>query len=362
MVFLERVGIFQLHAMLLLDGTLIVERGLALGVHVPIVTIFLVECFLGIVFVIDRTALAQEQLVLNQFQVGADVQRCLAGIVRIGQLVQPVERITVTLAIAVVGRTVVEERTPRRLHALHTLEEVSHIIVVQFGRGGSGEADSSLYIKDREHLVIPVQGTAETAVFRTLHRSVFGIIPQRSGKRALFASSVKAQVMVLGKSRVFIYLVAQGRAVILKHNLPARHGVGHLLPAFLQQVFISVQVTDGILVGIVRPIHRAVTARVIDVGQASSRIHTPQPPEADEVLGIHVLVSLAGKVHAALEFIRYLGMASLAFLGLYQDDTVVGTRAVDGSRSGILQHLDRLNVGRVDVVHRTHHPVDHHQG
>ena len=163
--------------MLLLDGALIIKRSLPFCIHVPIVTVFLIEQFPCIVFIINRTVLAQEQLVFYQFQIGADIQRCLTCIVLIRQFVQPIERITVTLAVAIIRRPVVEERFPGRFHTLHTLEKVCHVVVIQFRSSRGGKTYSSFDIQNGQYLIIPVQRTAEPAVFRAFYRSVFGIIP-----------------------------------------------------------------------------------------------------------------------------------------------------------------------------------------
>ena len=54
----------------------------------------------------------------------------------------------------------------------------------------------------------------------------------------------------------------------------------------------------------------------------------------------------------------------LSFLRRDDDDTVTAARTIDGCRRSVLQHIDRLNITRADVVqvvHGINHTIDYDQ-
>ena len=62
---------------------------------------------------------------------------------------------------------------------------------------------------------------------------------------------------------------------------------------------------------------------------------------------------------AEVGIVAHLQLAGLALLGGHDDHTVGGGRTIDGARGGVLQHIDALDVGGVDVVDiATRHAVD----
>ena len=146
--------------------------------------------------------------------------------------------------------------------------------------------------------------------------------------------------MILCESRICIDLVTESRSVIFKDQLPACYRIRHLFPSLLQQILVPIKVTDGILVGVIGPIQSTVSTGIVDIADASARIYTSQTAVTNIVFGIHIIVSHTGKVHTTLKLIGYLRMTGLTFTCLDQNYTIVGTRSVNGSRSGIFKDLD----------------------
>ena len=167
--------------------------------------------------------------------------------------------------------------------------------------------------------------------------------------------------MVLSESRIFIYFISQSSAIILKYNLLTRNRVSHLFPSFLQQVFIAIQISDRKLFRVILTIHSTITAHTINLWQATTRILTSQTSVFYVVFGIHVFISLTGKVQTTLKFIRNLGNSFFSFLCLHQNDTIIGTSTINSSRSCIFQYLDWLDIRRIDIIHRANNSVYYHQ-
>ena len=87
---------------------------------------------------------------------------------------------------------------------------------------------------------------------------------------------------------------------------------------------------------------------------------------AVEVLGKGIGVQHVGDIGRTgptqVVGVRNARLALLTFLGGYQNDTERSTRTVDGSRSGIHQYGDVVDVLRIQLVDVTGHTVNQHEG
>ena len=78
------------------------------------------------------------------------------------------------------------------------------------------------------------------------------------------------------------------------------------------------------------------------------------------LLGIEQLRTLVNVRPADSTIVTEFNLTSLTLLGGHEDHTVSSTCTVDGSRSSILQHVDALDIVRVDAVKATTcHTVNH---
>ena len=82
---------------------------------------------------------------------------------------------------------------------------------------------------------------------------------------------------------------------------------------------------------------------------------------------IHYLHILFGSKHLRhsiyvsptyVAIVRYLDLTLLTLLGCYQDNTIGSGRTIDGTRCGILQDVNTLDVGRVQVVDITCYTIN----
>ena len=82
---------------------------------------------------------------------------------------------------------------------------------------------------------------------------------------------------------------------------------------------------------------------------------------------IHYLHILFGSKHLRhsiyvsptyVTIVRYLNLTLLTLLGSYKDNTIGCGRTIDGTRCGILQDVDTLDVGRVQVIDITCYPIN----
>ena len=87
--------------------------------------------------------------------------------------------------------------------------------------------------------------------------------------------------------------------------------------------------------------------------------------DTNEVHYIHILLSIQHLGQTIdirptdVTVVRHLDLTSLTLLGGHEDHTVSSSRTVDGAGCSVLQHVDTLDVGRVQVVDiTTGHTVD----
>ena len=79
---------------------------------------------------------------------------------------------------------------------------------------------------------------------------------------------------------------------------------------------------------------------------------------------LHILLSCQHLWHAIyvsptyVAIVRYLDLTLLTLLGCYQDNTIGSGRTINGTRCGILQYVDTLDVGRVQVVDITCYTIN----
>ena len=72
----------------------------------------------------------------------------------------------------------------------------------------------------------------------------------------------------------------------------------------------------------------------------------------------HLIYVLPTVIHVVTE----LYLARLTLFGRNQDNTISGTRTINSSRSSIFEHIDRLNICRVERIDvATGHTVNHIQ-
>ena len=79
---------------------------------------------------------------------------------------------------------------------------------------------------------------------------------------------------------------------------------------------------------------------------------------------LHILLSCQHLWHAIyvsptyVGIVRYLDLTLLTLLGSYKDNTIGSSRTVNGTGCGILQNVDTLDVGRVQVVDITCYTIN----
>ena len=79
---------------------------------------------------------------------------------------------------------------------------------------------------------------------------------------------------------------------------------------------------------------------------------------------LHILLGIQHLWHAIyvsptyVGIVRYLDLTLFTLLGCYQDNTIGSGRTIDGTRCGILQYVDTLDVGRVQVVDITCYTIN----
>ena len=79
---------------------------------------------------------------------------------------------------------------------------------------------------------------------------------------------------------------------------------------------------------------------------------------------LHILLSCQHLWHAIyvsptyVGIVRYLDLTLFTLLGSYKDNTIGSSRTIDGTGCGILQNVDTLDVGRVQVVDITCYTIN----
>ena len=155
--------------------------------------------------------------------------------------------------------------------------------------------------------------------------------------------------MILRHSSIGEYGIIQQTAVIAEsQSTTFIIRVGHRLPAFacrIRTAIVGITNVNQIVLRTVTSlrIHASGRRHIVRITLISQTVVVQIIPCVQEI------VSVAGEVHTHLELIAYRRLPFLAALRFYQDNTAVGTCTVDSRRSRILQDLDRLDVGRVDV-------------
>ena len=127
---------------------------------------------------------------------------------------------------------------------------------------------------------------------------------------------------------------------------------------------------DGILVAdSLNPVSALVRAIHIRVVEVFTHEALPIPAafatvETHLIHYLHILLGCQHFWHAIyvsptyVGIVRYLNLPLLTLLGSYKDNTIGCGRTVDGTRCGILQYVDTLNVGRVQVVDITCYTIN----
>ena len=186
-----------------------------------------------------------------------------------------------------------------------------------------------------EQLVVGI-GTCRKAVeLRVLDGSHVAVVACREECRAFLAAIAHREVVLLHHSRAGDFLEpvgvaeANGGSFVEKHihSHAVEHGDAGLVVAPVEVI------AQRVVVGI-----EAVVDRCL-------------PESASPLAGIHGfdLVGVERSSHAGIEV--HLHLALLAFLGGDDDDAVGCARTIDRCRGCILEHLDRLDVVAVELVH-----------
>ena len=111
---------------------------------------------------------------------------------------------------------------------------------------------------------------------------------------------------------------------------------------------------------------RTIHIRVVEVF-AHNALPIPATFATVETHLIHYLHILLGCQHlwhaiyvspTYVTIVRYLNLTLLTLLGSYKDNTIGCGRTIDGTRCGILQDVDTLDVGRVQVIDITCYPIN----
>ena len=185
--------------------------------------------------------------------------------------------------------------------------------------------------------------TVETGV---AHVAVLAEIAQREVIVALLVGRIAAEKVFLAVT------VADGRLVpvevvgIAGQHLYARSqtavGIEQILVGLVEDVQIEL-LADEVLAGIACCHVGSVAGRDAGVAQVL-------PAGLHELARVGAGIFLdAARVDALVHLEVEAQFAGRTFLGGDEDDTVRSTVAVEGARSGILQHRQALDVGRIDV-------------
>ena len=111
---------------------------------------------------------------------------------------------------------------------------------------------------------------------------------------------------------------------------------------------------------------RTIHIRVVEVF-AHNALPIPAAFATVETHLVHYLHILLGSQHLRhtiyvsptyVGIVRYLDLTLLTLLGSYQDNTIGCGRTVDGTGCGILQNVDTLDIGRVQVVDITCYTIN----
>ena len=362
----------------LVQHTLIVGRRIA--VPVPVVhtrQVVAVECFLLGVFVIPAATELQVQT-FHQIEGESLGHGELVGIV-VALLSVLIHQHVGILGAAYTNQplTVRIGSAERRRHREHTAEIVSHIgtthqavpSVVREVDGGAGS-------EPRLDFIIAVEGPGETLV-PVVGSIAFRIVEaQRRIVRTLIVTSLKVNRIVLAECRSVDVHVFEHE--FLEDELVAIYGVGHGLPAFVEQERQVVRILHHTPVGGIHlvPIGGSAVGIEVDV-TGTVGLHACQCTQVGSTITGCTLVGLAHpedvvfrteEVVIVVEVVETeLGthvdgtVPFLATLGGHENHTVGGTRTVDGGCTGILHHFHGFDVGGVDVGQRTLGTVHNHK-
>ena len=154
-------------------------------------------------------------------------------------------------------------------------------------------------------------------------------------------------------------VVDRGRDIVAQHG---RTAVDIDVHALVPGMFLR----DG-----VDPVDIGIEVRIVPGFREADLLLRERPRDAavrrDGVHNLHIggcideFRELRRLAHGDLVTQRDFRRSHLAAFGVDQDHTVGTPHAVDGTRGGILQDRERLDLGRVHVVERTLDAVDQHQ-
>ena len=91
----------------------------------------------------------------------------------------------------------------------------------------------------------------------------------------------------------------------------------------------------------------------ISIDRSLTTIHCTLVLKDGVVSGACYIALLPCTLPAVREIVVDLCLAHLTLLGGYENYTVGSTGTIDGTRSSILQHLDTLDITRVEIVETT---------
>ena len=111
---------------------------------------------------------------------------------------------------------------------------------------------------------------------------------------------------------------------------------------------------------------RTIHIRVVEVfaHNALPIVATFTTVETHLIHYLHILLGIQHLWHAIyvsptyVGIVRYLDLTLFTLLGSYQDNTIGSGRTIDGTGCGILQNVDTLDVGRVQVVDITCYTIN----
>ena len=210
-----------------------------------------------------------------------------------------------------------------------------------------GAVDGEVLADDHlavEQLVVGIGTGRQTAELRVLDGTQVVVVSHREERRALLRAVAHRQVVLLYHTRAGDLLEPVGisrahRGILVNehiHRQAVQHGVAHRVVAPVELIA------------------QIVVVRILTV------VHAGLPEGTAPLFGIHRLnlVLIERGSHRRVEV--HLHLAVLTLLGGDDDDTVRGTRTVDTGRGSVLQHLDRLDVVTVQLVHTglRRHTVD----
>ena len=82
-----------------------------------------------------------------------------------------------------------------------------------------------------------------------------------------------------------------------------------------------------------------------------------------ELIGAEHVDVLGDVLHPGITGVREADLSRLAALGRHDDDAIGRAGTVDRGGRGVLQHVDRFDVARTDLIQiRADHAIDHHEG